>query len=80
MPKTAIEKPTRPKRARLADPQPEWGDLHFIERNYSLRKTLIYQILPQVESVLLKRPGATRGKRLVNLASLRRFLASQEAK
>ena len=50
-------------------------------RQFDVGKTYLYQIIKEggVKTVLLKREGKARGKRMIDLASLRAFLESKAA-
>lgn len=80
--KANIDTPTRTKRGQLSDPAPRYGDFHTISRDYNIRRSLAYSLLDvmggPVASVLIKKPGAARGKRLISLASLDAYLAGLE--
>jgi hypothetical protein len=60
----------------------EYGDVHDLGRLFRLRETAIYQLFREgkITGVLLRRDKRSpRGKRLFNINSVRRHLASQEA-
>jgi hypothetical protein len=48
-------------------------------RQFNVGKTFLYQIIKEggVKTVLLKRDGRARGKRMIDLASLRALLESK---
>jgi hypothetical protein len=51
-------------------------------RQFNLGKTFLYQLLAEgkVRTMLLKREGRVRGKRMIDLGSLRAFLESRAEK
>jgi hypothetical protein len=79
MPKTILQKPQQPKRGHLPDPPVEWLGVPLAMRTFNLGKTSIYALIkrPEIKSILLKRKGAARGKRMIEAESLRRFFAAQ---
>ena len=50
-------------------------------RQFNVGKTFLYQIIGEgkVRTMLLKREGRARGKRMIDLSSLRAFLESKAA-
>lgn len=72
----------RPSTVPLPVPRPEWGDRKDVQRYFGIRETLLYELdqAGRVESVSLTGKGKTRGKRLYNLASIRKLLRSIQQK
>jgi len=70
------------KRPRIAPPEPEWGDVRDVQRQFGIRETHLYQLMKEgrIKSVLIKGRGRSRGKRLINFASVRRLLAEAQEK
>jgi hypothetical protein len=70
------------KRPRIASPAPEWSDIRGLERLFGIKETAAYELIRAraFRSILMKKPGKARGKRLVSLASVREYLAGLEAK
>jgi hypothetical protein len=68
------------RRPRIAPNEPEWCDIRGLEKLFGIRETMAYQLIRAraFRSILMKRPGRARGKRLVSLASVREFLAGLE--
>ena len=66
-------------RPRIAPPQPEWGDVRDVQRQFGLKETLTYQLMKegQIESTLVKGRGKSHGKRLFNFASIRQLLEAE---
>src|SRR6266849_10215218 len=58
---------------------PEFIDLRGLEARYGIRRSHAYILISEgsIKSVCLRRRGQIKGKRLVNCASVRNFLASQ---
>jgi len=56
----------------------EFVDILGAKARWSLGRSLIYDALSrhEIESICLRRPGKLRGKRLLNVASIKRWLAS----
>ena len=77
---TEIGKIGRPKRGRLQDPVAEYVDFVGLEQRFNIRRTLAYDLIHagKIKSVVIKKPGRTRGRRLISLASLRSYLTSLE--
>jgi hypothetical protein len=68
--------------ATRTDSELEYGDVHDLRRLFRLRETAIYELFRKgkISGVLLRRDKhSLRGKRLFNIASVRSYLASQEA-
>ena len=61
---------------------PEYVDVSAVYYGWGIKKSLVYQLLKEgrIQSVSLRRDDGKSGKRLINVASLRAFLKSQEAK
>ncbi len=57
----------------------EWVDLPGLERKFGLRRSSAYALISEgaIRSVVLRRRGTIKGKRLVDCESVRAFLASQ---
>jgi hypothetical protein len=57
---------------------PEFVDLSGLKSGFGIGRTLAYELLRdgRIKSVNLRRDGCTRGKRLVEVESVRQFLAS----
>ena len=68
------------RRPRIASPLPEWGDVRTVERLFSIKETALYGLLRagKIKSVLIRKPGRARGKRLISLYSLRQYLSKLE--
>jgi hypothetical protein len=66
------------KRSCITPPKPEWGDVRDTQRQFGIKETHLYQLMKegQIKSVLVKGRGKSRGKRLINFASVRAMLAS----
>ena len=58
--------------------EPEFVDIPDAIRFSSLGRTRLYEEVSsgRIKSVLLRKPGAARGRRLIHLASLRAYLLS----
>src|SRR5262249_40592745 len=58
---------------------PEFVDLPSLESKFGLKRSLAYLLINEgaIRSVVLRRRGTIKGKRLVDCASVRAFLASQ---
>jgi hypothetical protein len=58
---------------------PEFVDLPGLETKFGVKRSLAYVLISQgaIRSVVLRRRGTIKGKRLVDCASVRAFLASQ---
>ena len=52
-----------------------------VEQLFGIKETALYELIRTraVRSILMKKPGRARGKRLVSLASLREYLSKLEA-
>jgi hypothetical protein len=61
---------------------PEYLDVAGVYYLFGIKKGLVYQLLKEqkIQSVSLRRDDGASGKRLINVASLRAFLKSQEGK
>jgi hypothetical protein len=57
----------------------EFCDSPGAKSRFGLGRTYLYQLLQDglIQGVSIRREGQTKGKRLWNVASIRRFLASQ---
>jgi Helix-turn-helix domain len=57
----------------------EFCDLHGLEARYGIRRSTAYNLIADgsIRSVCLRRRGQIKGKRLVDCASVREFLATQ---
>lgn len=60
---------------------PEWADEKFVTRIFGITHTPLFNLRKagRIRSLSLKGEGATYGKRLYHIPSLREFLASCEA-
>jgi len=58
---------------------PEFVDLPGLEAKFGVKRSLAYVLISEgaIRSVVLRRRGTIKGKRLVDCASVRAFLASQ---
>src|SRR5713101_5117888 len=58
---------------------PEFVDLRGLEARFGIRRSSAYMLISQnlIRSVVLRRKGTIKGRRLVDVASVRNFLASQ---
>jgi hypothetical protein len=56
--------------------QPEFGDHKGVRAQFGLSRAHAYALVAEgkIRSVCLRRPGATRGRRLFDLNSIREFL------
>ena len=81
MPSKILSEP-RQKRPRIDSPRPEWGGVADVERQFGIKETHLYQLMKEgrIKSVLIKGRGRSRGKRLINFASVRRLLAEAQEK
>lgn len=61
---------------------PEWGDEKFVTSNFGITHTPLYNLRKAgaIRSLSLKGEGATYGKRLYHIPSIREFLAGLEAR
>jgi hypothetical protein len=59
----------------------EFTDLPGLYNRFGIKRSLAYNLLDAglIKSVSLRRGGAKYGKRLIDVASVRAFLKSQEA-
>lgn len=62
--------------------EPEWADEKYITRNFGLTHTPIFNLRKarKIRSLSTKGEGQRYGKRLFNVASIRAYLAAQEAR
>ena len=83
MPKTLFDEPKHKaaRRPRIASPQAEWAGVRTVEQLFGIKETALYELIRRraVKSILMKKPGRARGKRLVSLASLRDYISKLEA-
>jgi hypothetical protein len=65
-------------RPRIASPKPEYADIKGLQQLFGIRETLAYRLLLEgkITGVVIKGEGKQRGKRLISLASVRKYLAS----
>jgi hypothetical protein len=58
---------------------PEWGRIRDVERLYGIRRGTTYAMIRQkkIKTCLLRVQGNVSGLRLVNLQSVRDFIAAQ---
>jgi hypothetical protein len=57
----------------------EFTDLAGLEQMFSIKHALAYKLMTEgvIRSVTLRRRGQIKGKRLIDVASVRKFLASR---
>jgi hypothetical protein len=69
------------KRPRIAPVRPEYGDARDVQRVFGIKETLCYHYFRngKIKGVLIPGTGRSGGKRLFDFASIRKFIASQEA-
>ncbi len=62
-------------------PEAEWAREKYITAKYGLTHTILYNLRleKKIRSVSLRGEGKQYGARLYNVASIREYLASQEA-
>tara|TARA_R110000824_G_scaffold275129_1_gene463824 strand:- start:165 stop:437 length:273 start_codon:yes stop_codon:yes gene_type:complete len=62
--------------------EPEWADEKYITHNFGLTHTPLFNLRKagKIRSLSTRGEGAKYGKRLFNVASVRAFLAAQEAR
>jgi len=60
----------------------EWTDYRGVIELFGLKRGLAYHLIHNnlIKSVSLRKPGEKRGKRLFNVASIRRYLDGVAAK
>jgi hypothetical protein len=58
---------------------PEFCDLRALELRFGIKRSAAYGIIArgEIRSVVLRRPGTIKGRRLVEVASVRNFLSRQ---
>lgn len=58
---------------------PEFVDLRGLEARFAIRRSSAYTLIAEgaIRSVVLRRRGTIKGRRLIEVASVRDFLASQ---
>jgi hypothetical protein len=58
---------------------PEFVDLRGLEARFGIRRSNAYSLISEgaIKSVVLRRRGTIKGRRLVSVSSVRNFLASQ---
>lgn len=80
--KATLHEPSRKRSPLLFVPKPEYGDEKDVRIQFGIRGTQLYQLRKNddIKSIVIKAKGNERGKRLYSYASIRKFLASQEAK
>lgn len=63
-------------------PAPKWADGKYIEAVFGINRVSLYRHLKlgHIVSASLKDPGCERGKRLFEVASVEKFLASRVEK
>ena len=82
MGRSQMSKPLHTLKQPQVGAEPEYGDLRDVNSIFRLRETKTYELFNQglISGVLLRRDETSpRGKRLFNLQSIRRYLASLEA-
>jgi hypothetical protein len=69
------EKPSR--RQPLEDCKAEFADVHGVYRLFGIKQSFLYTLWSsrKIRSVLIPGRGKTRGKRLYDCESIRRYLA-----
>jgi hypothetical protein len=67
------------KRPRIAPHEQEWGGVQDVQKQFGIKETHLYQLMKEgrIKSVLIRGRGKTRGKRLINFASVRAMLSSE---
>jgi len=57
---------------------PEFTDLAGLKSGWSINRTLAYELLKEgrIRSVVLRRDGLVRGKRLISVESVRQYIRS----
>ena len=75
------ERPQVERSAVVENAAPEWGDVRDVRKLFGLRQSFAYELMRtgRIKSVLVPGRGHLRGKRLINLDSLRRLLEENEA-
>lgn len=65
----------------MAALQPEYADHHTVRRLFGLSRSRVYQLAGEgrIRTVKLCRPGAAKGRRLFDCASIRALLQSASA-
>src|SRR5439155_25828208 len=58
---------------------PEFVDFGGLEARFGIRRSTAYTLIAEnaIRSVVLRRPGTIKGRRLIDVASVRKFLAKQ---
>jgi hypothetical protein len=58
---------------------PEYADVPGVYALFGLKRSLLYALMAEgrIKSISLKEPGERSGKRLINVASVREYLASK---
>jgi len=58
---------------------PEFADHHTAKRLFGLSRSYLYKLADErrIRSVSIRKPGALKGRRLFDCASIREFLQSQ---
>jgi hypothetical protein len=76
---TETTDPVHPTPAYVAGQDPEFLDARGVEARFSIRRSLLYELLADglIRSVSLRRVGRSRGKRLIDVRSLRCYLRAQ---
>jgi hypothetical protein len=72
---------SKPKAADLVSSLPEFVDHRGLKSQFGINRSHGYLLADEgkIRSVCIRRPGAIRGKRLWDCASVRKFLAKCEA-
>ena len=67
-----------PPTSALASSQPEFADHRTARALFGLSRSYLYRLAEErkIRSVSIRKPGALKGRRLFDCASIRRFLAS----
>jgi hypothetical protein len=58
---------------------PEWIDLLGLQARFGIKRSNAYALISEgaIRSVVLRRKGTIKGRRLIDVASVREFLAAQ---
>jgi hypothetical protein len=71
---------SRPPARVVVSPATEWTDYHGVLELFGLRRSTAYYLSEQglIKSVSLRNDQEVRGKRLFNVASIRKLIADRE--
>lgn len=69
----------KPQAATGNDPDPEFVDIPGLYARFAIKEGLAYALINRkaIKSVCLRERGKLRGKRLINVQSVRDYLAAQ---